>query len=137
MTSNSSGNTNERSRLPEELTYLENREIYEAVVLGGLARATKTLDIATANVKDMHVEWQVDTMPMLLSKGAKADAQDAKGNTPVHLAARKGPLAAVGLLLKKSASQHQEQTRAHTAQRGEERRRTAPHFDGASRGWNL
>ncbi|MEW6359180.1 MAG: phospholipase D family protein [Planctomycetota bacterium] len=56
MTSKSSGKKMAESVLPDEFTYLENREIYEAVVLGGVARARRSIDIATANVKDMHVE---------------------------------------------------------------------------------
>lgn len=40
---------------PDEFAYLENQEIYNAVVLRGIAKAQRTIDIATANVKDMHV----------------------------------------------------------------------------------
>lgn len=38
-----------------ELEYLEDREIYERVVEGGILKAKRSLWIATANVKDMRV----------------------------------------------------------------------------------
>jgi len=56
MTAKSSGKHEERSRAPDDFVYLDNREIYEAVVVNGIARAKQSLDIATANVKAMHVE---------------------------------------------------------------------------------
>ena len=39
-----------------ELEYLEDREIYERVVEGGILKAKRSLWIATANVKDMRVK---------------------------------------------------------------------------------
>jgi len=35
--------------------YLENEEIYQAVIVDGILRAAETIDIATANVKDLRV----------------------------------------------------------------------------------
>jgi len=65
------------AKLPDEFAYLENEEIYDAVVLGGMAKAKRNLDIATANLKDMHVAYGsgfvsiVEMLDELCSRGVR------------------------------------------------------------------
>ncbi|MHC4913867.1 MAG: phospholipase D family protein [Planctomycetota bacterium] len=57
--------------------YLEDEELYETVVQGGLGGAARSLDLATANLKSMLLEYPPDlgeyvSLPQLLMRKAGA-----------------------------------------------------------------
>jgi len=80
-----------------------NWDSTQARILRSLADAGADVGAATVHGRTA-LHWAAakgrgECLALLLSKGAKPDARDAAGMTPVHLAAQHGHLAACTLLL--------------------------------------
>ncbi len=95
---------------PDHLLYraarVHNLPVMSQALALGADRDWHTEDSASSVIHQSILSGSVMACEFLLLNGAKIDVIDAKGNTPLHLAAQQGSTGQVCLLLKHRANHH-------------------------------